>query len=131
MDERQCSDSSCDLVIIADDHQSRNFWPIIIIEQNCIGKDGQVRVVTVKTNTATFQLPRVSKLCKISIVKWICWVTQHWTEDNLYYWISIYICIKSKNRLENIKIIAYHHTLKNSIRTHIFITLYILRSGKM
>jgi hypothetical protein len=43
-----------DVVIIVDDLLPRNSWPMGIIEETFPGKDGIVRVVTVRTTTGTY-----------------------------------------------------------------------------
>jgi hypothetical protein len=57
-----------DVVIVVDDLLPRNFWPKGIIEELFPGKDGIVRVVTVRTTTGTYRRP-VSKICVLDVKK--------------------------------------------------------------
>jgi hypothetical protein len=57
-----------DVVIVVDDLLPRNSWPKGIIAELFPGKDGIVRVVTVRTTTGTYRRP-VSKICVLDVKK--------------------------------------------------------------
>jgi hypothetical protein len=57
-----------DVVIVVDDLLPRNSWPKGIIEELFPGKDGIVRVVTVRTATGTYRRP-VPKICVLDVKK--------------------------------------------------------------
>lgn len=57
-----------EIVVIMDNQLPRNNWPLGKIEAVYPGKDGQVRVVDVKTKTGVYRRP-VTKLCKVSLLE--------------------------------------------------------------
>jgi hypothetical protein len=57
-----------DVVFVVNDLLPRNSWPKGIIEELFPGKDGIVRVVTVRTTTGTYRRP-VSKICVLDVKK--------------------------------------------------------------
>lgn len=55
-----------DLVLVVDDKNPRNLWPLGMITNVFPGKDGQVRVVDVKIKTTIYRRP-TTKICKLNI----------------------------------------------------------------
>lgn len=55
-----------DIVLVVDDKQPRNSWPIGLITNIFPGKDGQVRVVDVKIRSTVYRRP-TTKICKLNI----------------------------------------------------------------
>jgi hypothetical protein len=55
-----------DVVIMMDDQQPRNSWPLGIVSAVFPAKDGQVRVVEVKTSNGMFKRP-VKMLCRLDV----------------------------------------------------------------
>ena len=56
-----------DLVLLKEDNTTTLQWPTAVIKQTHPGKDGSVRVVTLKTPKGVFKRP-TSKICPLPCV---------------------------------------------------------------